>query len=414
MSRPASIFVYADWKGLGGPTLMGRLHRSTVRGEEVLSFDYDKDWLGQSQPFLLDPRLQFVEGRQYTDGTNPFGLFLDSAPDRWGRLLIRRRAALESGDASAVLFDSDYLLAVSDTCRMGALRFRDGLDGPFLAEDTELSVPPLQRLRELEQASRRFEASDLEDPEHLQWLRMLIAPGTSLGGARPKCSVIDPDGQLWIAKFPSRADEYDVGSWEGLVHQLANAAGLRTGDAGVERFSKVGTTFLTQRFDRDHGERIHFASAMNLLGYQDGDGAKTGASYLDLVDLIERYGAQVNEDLEELWRRIVFSICVNNTDDHLRNHGFLLSDQGWRLSPAYDLNPQPWCGGLALNIDENNNACDLDLARSVGQHFRLSKKRQQLIIDEVIRAVNKWHERAEAEGLKGSEIERMRVAFTSG
>lgn len=411
MSRPASISVFAGWKGLAGPTLMGQLHRSTVRGEEVLSFEYDKDWLKQAQPFLLDPKLEFVEGRQYTDGTNPFGLFLDSAPDRWGRLLIRRRAALESGDGSAVLFDSDYLLAVSDTCRMGALRFRDGADGAFLAEDTGLSVPPLQRLRELEQASRRVEASDVDDPESIEWLRMLIAPGTSLGGARPKCNVMDPKGQLWIAKFPSRADEYDVGAWEGLVYRLAKAAGLRVEEARVERFSKAGTTFLTRRFDRDHGERIHFASAMNLLGYQDGDGAKTGASYLDLVDLIERYGANVKEDLEELWRRIVFHIFVNNTDDHLRNHGFLLSDQGWSLSPAYDLNAQPWGGGLALNIDENNNVCDPDLARSVGQHFRLSKVRQEAIIKEVMEGVSEWEKSAAELGLKRGEIEWMRSAF---
>jgi serine/threonine-protein kinase HipA len=318
---------------------------------------------------------------------------------------------LESGDGSSVLFDSDYLLAVSDTCRMGALRFREGAGGAFLAEDTELSVPPLQRLRELEQACRRFEASDADGPEHVEWLRMLIAPGSSLGGARPKCSVVDPDGQLWIAKFPSRADEYDVGAWEGLVYQLAKAAGLRIAQARVERFSQVGTTFLTRRFDREHGERIHFASAMNLLGYQDGDGAKTGASYLDLVDLIERYGATVNEDLEELWRRIVFNICVNNTDDHLRNHGFLLSDQGWSLSPAYDLNAQPWGGGLALNIDENNNACDLSLARSVGLHFRLSNKQQESILNEVIQSVRAWEKCATDLGLKRSEIERMRSAF---
>jgi serine/threonine-protein kinase HipA len=411
MSRPSTIFVYADWKGLGGATLMGQLHRSTVRGEEVLSFEYDKDWLGQSQPFLLDPRLQFIEGHQYADGANPFGLFLDSAPDRWGRLLIRRRAAMESGNALSVLFDSDYLMAVSDTCRMGALRFRDGAEEPFLAEDTELSVPPLQRLRKLEQASRRFEASDADDPEHVEWLRMLIAPGTSLGGARPKCSVIDPDGQLWIAKFPSRADEYDVGAWEGLVYQLAENAGLQIAKARVERFSKGGTTFLVRRFDREHDERIHFASAMNLLGYQDGDGAKTGASYLDLVDLIERYGANVNEDLEELWRRVVFNICVHNTDDHLRNHGFLLSDQGWSLSPAYDLNAQPWGGGLALNIDEANNACELDLARSVGQHFRLSKKQQESIISQVSEAVKTWETLARTEGFKRSEVERMQAAF---
>lgn len=411
MSRPSTIFVYADWKGLGGATQMGQLHRSTVRGEEVLSFEYDQNWLKQSQPFLLDPRLQFVEGRQYTDGVNPFGLFLDSAPDRWGRLLIRRRAALESGDASTVLFDSDYLLAVSDTCRMGALRFRDGEEGSFLAEDTELSVPPLQRLRMLEQASRRFEASDSDDPEHGDWLRMLIAPGTSLGGARPKCSVIDPDGQLWIAKFPSRVDEYDVGAWEGLVYQLAKNAGLKIAEARIERFSKAGTTFLIRRFDRERDERIHFASAMNLLGYQDGDGAKTGASYLDLVDLIERYGSNVNEDLEELWRRIVFNVCVQNTDDHLRNHGFLLSDQGWTLSPAYDLNALPWGGGLALNIDENNNACDMDLVRRVGQYFRLSKERQESILTEVSEAVGAWEKYATKLGLKRSEIEQMRTVF---
>lgn len=390
---------------------MGQLYRSVVRGEEVLSFEYDQDWLKQSQPFLLDPRLQFVEGRQFADGSNPFGLFLDSAPDRWGRLLIRRRAALESDGAAPVLFDSDYLLAVSDTCRMGALRFRDGMEGLFLAEDTELSVPPLQRLRELEHASRRFEASDSDDPEHVEWLRMLIAPGTSLGGARPKCSVLDPDGSLWIAKFPSRADEYDVGAWEGLVYHLAKNAGLQVAEARVERFSKAGTTFLVRRFDREHDERIHFASAMNLLGYRDGDGAKTGASYLDLVDLIERYGANVNRDLEELWRRIVFNVCVHNTDDHLRNHGFLLSDQGWSLSPAYDLNAQPWSGGHALNIDESNNACDLDLARSVGQHFRLSQKRQETIMTEVFEAVKEWKSYALDLGLKRSEVEELKTAF---
>ena len=411
MNRPSTVFVYADWKGLGGPTLMGQLHRSVVRGEEVLSFEYDRKWLQQSQPFLLDPRLQFVEGRQYADGANPFGLFLDSAPDRWGRLLIRRRISLQSGNPRSVLFDSDYLLAVSDTCRMGALRFRAGLDGSFLAEDTELSIPPLKQLRELEQASRRFEASDGDAPEPAHWLRMLIAPGSSLGGARPKCSVVDPDGQLWIAKFPSLADEYDVGAWEGLVHQLAKDAGLRMAEARVESFSKLGTTFLTRRFDRLQSERIHFASAMNLLGYQDGDGAKTGASYLNLVDLIERYGAQVDEDLEELWRRVVFNICVNNTDDHLRNHGFLLSDQGWTLSPAYDLNVQPWGDGLALNIDEHQNACDLDLARSVGQYFRLSSDRQELIIKEVSDAVKTWINRGKTLGLKRSEMERMRAAF---
>lgn len=413
MSRKETIYVYADWQSLGGPTLMGKLYRSVVRGEEILSFEYDPVWLKDADPFVLDPRLQFVSGRQHSAVSAPFGLLTDSAPDRWGRLLIRRRAALESNGAPAVLFDSDYLLSVSDTCRMGALRFREEEGGPFLAQDSESSVPPLRRLRELEQACRQFEASDSDDPEHVKWLQMLIAPGSSLGGARPKCSVIDLEGQLWIAKFPSRADEYDVGAWEGLVHQLAQGAGVRMAKARVERFSKVGTTFLTQRFDRNNGVRTHFASAMNLLGYKDGDGARTGASYLDLVDLIERYGATPKEDLEELWRRIVFNVCVTNTDDHLRNHGFLLSEQGWKLSPAYDLNAQPWGGGLALNVDENSNACELDLVRSVGKYFRLSKPRQEAVLREVLKAVEKWEKVARSAGLKPDEIEHLRPAFQS-
>ncbi len=411
MKRDQPIYVFADWKSLGQPTLMGQLHRAVVRGEEVLSFEYASEWLSIEQPFLLDPRLQFVRGRQYTGANNAFGIFLDSAPDRWGRLLIRRRAALESKGKPTQFFDSDYLLEVSDTCRMGALRFRNGLDEPFLVEDTDHSVPPLQNLRKLEQASRQFEASDTEDPEQVKWLQMLIAPGTSLGGARPKCSVIDPDGQLWIAKFPSRADEHDVGAWEGLVHDLAISAGLRTAPARTDSFSKYGQTFLSQRFDRIKSQRIHFASAMNLLGYNDGDGAKTGASYLDLVDLIERTGAHVKDDLEELWRRIIFNICINNTDDHLRNHGFLLTDRGWVLSPAYDLNPQPWSGGLALNIDEDSNACVLDLARSVSQYFRLSSARQEEIIREVSNVVKTWENRAHALRIKRDEIEQMRIAF---
>lgn len=413
MNRDAPIFVYADWLSLGGPTLVGRLYRGLVRGEEVLSFEYEPSWLKEADPFLLDPRLQLVSGRQHADATRPFGLLTDSAPDRWGRLLIRRRAALESKGA-ANLFESDYVLAVSDTCRMGALRFRSSMEGPFLAEDTDLSVPPMHSLRRLEEASRWFEETDSEDPGQAKWLQMLIAPGTSLGGARPKCSLIDPDGQLWVAKFPSKADEVDVGAWEGLVHGLAGNAGICVGPARIEKFSKAGHTFLSSRFDRVGSGRIHFASAMNLLGYQDGDGAKTGASYLDLVDLIERIGANPTEDLEELWRRIVFNVLIHNTDDHLRNHGFLLTPQGWRLSPAYDLNPQPWQGGLALNIDEDNNACDLDLVRSVGKYFRLSSRQQEVIIQGLTKAVGQWESKAISQGIPRAEIERMRIAFSAG
>ena len=326
--------------------------------------------------------------------------------------MIQRRAALEKEPRS--LYESDYVLAVADTCRMGSLRFKLDLDGAFLAEDEALSVPPIHMLRELEQASLNFEAADSEDPHYVQWLQMLLAPGTSLGGARPKASVLDPEGNLWVAKFPSRNDEYDIGAWEAVVTQLAHGAGLNTASFRVEKFSEFGRTFLSQRFDREGERRVHFASAMCLLGYQDGDGAKTGASYLVLVDLIERYGADVETDLTELWKRIVFNVCIHNTDDHLRNHGFLLRESGWKLSPAYDLNPQPWAGGLALNIDDVSNACDLDLARSVGRYFRLSDQEQVGYINEIREAVARWDSIAESMVISRGEIERMRVAFKNG
>lgn len=412
MSEREPIEVVADWQGLREAMSVGWLHRSIVRGEEVLSFEYAREWLDRGAPLLLDPKLQFVAGRQYPDASGAFGLFLDSAPDRWGRLLIRRRAALEASGGAPVLFDSDYLLAVSDCCRMGGLRFRSRTDGPFLAENQPYSVPPLQALRSLEQASLQFERADSDEPEYAEWLRLLLAPGSSLGGARPKGNVEAPDGHLWIAKFPSREDLYDVGAWEAVVYDLAEQAGLRTGTARAESFSRAGHTFLTRRFDRSEaGERIHFASAMNLLGYVDGDGAKSGSSYLDLVELIERHGSQVEADLEELWRRVVFSVCVGNTDDHLRNHGFLLGRNGWRLSPVYDLNPNPHASGLALNIDEASNACDLDLVCSVGQYFRLSDQRQAAVLEEVRAAVKEWEVRARERGIVRREVEEMRPAF---
>ena len=409
MAERSPIYVYADWLRLGEPSLVGMVHRSVVRGEEVLAFEYEDAWLKEGEALLLDPRLQLVEGRQYTNASGAFGLLTDSAPDRWGRLLIQRRAALEKEPTS--LHESDYVLAVADTCRMGGLRFKLDLDGSFLAEDEVLSVPPMHMLRELEQASINFEAADSEDPNYVKWLQMLLAPGTSLGGARPKASVLDSKGNLWVAKFPSHNDEYDVGAWEGVVTELARQAGLNTASARVETFSGAGHTFLSQRFDRQEQRRVHFASAMCLLGYQDGDGAKTGASYLDMVDLIECYGADVETDLAELWKRIVFNICIHNTDDHLRNHGFLLGESGWRLSPVYDLNPQPWAGGLALNVDDVSNACDLDLARSVGRYFRLSDQQQATYINEVREAVAGWDSVAEKMGIRRSEIERMRLAF---
>jgi len=297
---------------------------------------------------------------------------------------------------------------------MGALRFKTDPDGPFQNNDHQLATPPLHDLRELEQASIRLEECDPNDSEYRTWLNLLLAPGTSLGGARPKANVIDPAGNLWIAKFPSKSDEFNTGAWELVTYQLATQAGLNTVNARGETFSKAGQTFLTQRFDRKGEKRIHFASAMNLLGYQDGEGAKTGASYLDLVELIGMIGENVDSNLEELWKRIVFSICVSNTDDHLRNHGFLLGERGWTLSPAYDLNPQPYGSGLALNINESSNALDLDLAMDVAEYFRLSSDQASRHLKQVRTAVKKWELLAQEHGISRSEIERMRPAFLSG
>ena len=413
MSSGKNIFIFADWVGLPAPCLIGEARASVVRGKEVIAFEYAEKWLKNGQPILLDPKLHFAPGPQYSQ--DAFGLFLDSAPDRWGRVLIQRREALRAkieGRNPRVLFDSDYLLEVHDTCRMGALRFKTDLDGPFQSDDHQLATPPLHALRELEQASIRLEECNPNDSEYITWLNLLLAPGTSLGGARPKANVIDPDGNLWIAKFPSKSDEFNTGAWELVTYQLAKEAGLHTVNACSETFSTTGQTFLTQRFDRVKEQRIHFASAMNLLGYQDGEGAKTGTSYLDLVELIGMMGENVDADLEELWKRIVFSICVSNTDDHLRNHGFLLGERGWTLSPAYDLNPQPHSTGLALNINESSNELCFDLAMDVAEYFRLSPDQANQHLKQIRTAVEKWEFRAREQGISRSEIDRMRPAFT--
>lgn len=415
MKTEKDIWVFADWTANQPPRPIGIIHAAITRGREVLSFEYSGEWLKHGEPTLLDPMLYFGPGPQYSP--EAFGLFLDSAPDRWGRVLIQRREVLrakQEGRTPKTLFESDYLLEVHDLCRMGALRFKTEPDGPFISRDDTLSAPPLHTLRELEQASLHLEETDPSDAEYRKWLLQILAPGSSLGGARPKANVMDPDGNLWIAKFPSRRDEFDVGAWEMTVYKLAEAAGLQTVSARTEVFSPAGKTFVTKRFDRQGSRRIHFASAMNLLGYKDGDGAQTGVSYLELVDLIEQISEQPSADMEELWKRIIFSILIGNTDDHLRNHGFLLGARGWRLSPVYDVNPQPYKTGLSLNIDESDNSLDPDIALRAAQYFRLSTERANELLCQIRTAVSKWEDTAGGQGIPGSEIERMRPAFRQG
>ena len=419
MSKSAQhiIEVWADWSGLGGPTCMGTLLATPSRGTEIFSFEYDAGWLATASARSLDPSLGLFRGPQYApkDRDN-FGLFLDSCPDRWGRVLMRRREAQlarAEGRKERKLLESDYLLGVHDSHRMGALRFRVSTGGPFVDDNQDMASPPWTSLRELEQISLKLERDAAqEDPEYAKWLRMLIAPGGSLGGARPKASVLDDKGSLWIAKFPSRRDGDDVGAWEGVVHELAARAGLETPTAMTRKFGSDHHTFLTQRFDRtSRGERVHFASAMTLLERSDGDDAASGTSYLELAELIMKHGSQTERDLAELWRRIVFSICVSNTDDHLRNHGFLLGPSGWALAPAYDMNPNPHGAGLRLNISETDNSQDLALARDVAKYFRLSDTRAQEILSEVVTGVSGWRAVAKQHGISRDEVERIAPAF---
>jgi serine/threonine-protein kinase HipA len=407
------VEVWADSQELGGAHRVGTLHAIPSRGSEVFSFEYDASWLSRSSIPDLDPAIQPVAGQQFAGDKRPtFGVFLDSSPDRWGRVLLQRREAQLAREAKRVerrLGELDYLLGVYDGHRMGALRFRIG-GGPFLDDNAELASPPWTSLRELEQASLHLEREDAErDPKYAAWLRMLIAPGRSLGGARPKASIVDPKKALWLAKFPSANDDHDIGGWEGVVHALANAAGIATAPAKTQKFASQHHTFLTRRFDRSAtGARIHFASAMTLLDKRDGD---EPSSYMEIADVLMRRGAEAATDLEQLWRRIVFFICVSNVDDHLRNHGFLLGTRGWRLAPAYDMNPVPYGNGLLLNISETDNAQDLELALATAPTFRVKAKRAKQIVEEVMKAVRGWTAEARRRNLSKRESEQMAPAF---
>lgn len=407
------ILVYADWDGLKMPTLMGTLSVTHTKGHAIFMFAYEKDWVENNRAQQLDPDLQFFTGPQYlNDGKINFGLFLDSSPDRWGRVLMDRREAIlakQEGRRPKKLFEEDYLLGVYDTHRMGALRFKLDTDGDFLNDQQGLATPLITSLRELEQASLRLERDDLKEKEIIKWINMLIAPGASLGGARPKASVLDENGEMWIAKFPSIKDKTDIGGWEIVVNELARKAGIKVAGAMVKKYNSEQHTFLSKRFDRKaNGRRLHFASAMTLLGQSDG---AAGISYLDLAGFITQQGASVTRDLEELWRRIVFNIMVKNTDDHLRNHGFLLNEKGWELSPAFDVNPVYFGQALTLNISETDNSLDIELAKSVAKHFRVNSSRANKIVDEVQKAVKDWRKLATKYKIKKAEQDLMASAF---
>lgn len=283
----------------------------------------------------------------------------------------RRTSCKKSRGETAKAVRERLSLGVYDEARMGGLRFKTDSEGAFLSNDKEYATPPWTSLRELEQASYAFENDDTGLEE--KWLKQLIAPGSSLGGARPKASVMAPDGSLWIAKFPSKHDDFNSGAWEMVAHDLAMKCGLNVPEAKVEKFSKLGTTFLVKRFDRVGAQRIHFSSAMTMLGKKDGANATDGSSYLEIVSFLKADGAKPKRDLEELWKRIVFSMAVSNTDDHFRNHGFILSDEGWELSPLYDVNPDIYGEYLSLNVDADNSSIDFELAVQAAPYYGIGK-----------------------------------------
>jgi serine/threonine-protein kinase HipA len=406
--------VWADWHWLKREKKMGDLYATQVRGKDIFSFEYSPEWIKSSAAQILDPSLQLEKGLQYADpDRGNFGIFLDSSPDRWGRVLMQRRENLNAKIQKRMarkLSELEFLLGVNDLLRSGALRYKKTSAGPFLSDDTDTPIPHWLSLRQLEKACKEFEKQG--EKTDSKWINLILAPGSSLGGARPKANVADEYGNIWIAKFPSRNDQYDSGAWEYLVHQLAARVGINVTDSQAGIFMGPQRTFLTKRFDRTiDGKRIHFSSAMNLLQRKDGDDYSNGASYLELVELIIQNSADPKKDLGQLWLRIVFSICVSNTDDHLRNHGFLLTPKGWRISPAYDMNPNPAGDGLKLNISETDNSQDFDLALSVADTFRIKTKDAKRIIAETISVVKTWPTLARKLKIHAGECEIMRQAF---
>lgn len=407
------IYVYADWVGLNGPIQVGVLSAHFAKAKKAFSFEYHKDWLGKGLYQNLDPDISFYSGPQYPTDKENFGIFLDSMPDTWGKTLMKRREAQDArarGEKARTLYEIDYLLGVYDESRMGALRFKIDENGPFLDDDEQNPTPPWSSLGDLQKAVEQLE-SDTQNEETRQCLAVLIAPGSSLGGARPKANILGKDKSLWIAKFPSKTDTVDKAAWEFLAYRLATACGIEMSESKIERISGPYHTFLTQRFDRKKDERIHFASAMTMTGNNEETLKGQTASYLDIVDVIENYGTNVEANLHQLWRRVVFNIAISNTDDHLRNHGFILNEKGWELSPAYDLNPSFEKDGLALNIDMDDNALDFELAKSVGEFFRLSEDEMDSIVNEVVAVVKDWKVVAKGFGIKKSEMELMSRAF---
>jgi serine/threonine-protein kinase HipA len=409
-----TLYIYADFDWLDKPELIGRLTYERLRGNGTYGFSFDNDWLKNHSDILLSEEVGNFSGFQYSQEEHVFGFVSDTLPDRWGRRLLERKEqteAIEEKRPKRTLYSYDYLVGIDDFLRMGALRLKKDPDGEFLNSDSRLIVPPLTSIKELTIAAQEYEKSDEanELPEE-KWIRQLAHPGTSLGGARPKANVVDENNHLWIAKFPSRKDVYDMALWEHLCHLLAKEAGINVAETNLIPAGNDGYhALLSKRFDRtDDGKRIHFASAMTMTGLTDGDNHETGHGYLDIVDFIIKGCCDVDENLSELYRRVAFNICVGNSDDHFRNHGFLLTKKGWTLSPAYDLNPTDSMT-QSLLIDNDSNESSLKRLLSACDDYYISSETAERILSEVATAISRWE--IIAKKLQISDTEANRFAW---
>ena len=407
-----TLYIYADFDWLDKPELIGRLTYERLRGNGTYGFSFDNDWLKNHSDILLSEEVGNFSGFQYSQEEHVFGFVSDTLPDRWGRRLLERKEqteAIEEKRPKRTLYSYDYLVGIDDFLRMGALRLKKDPDGEFLNSDSRLIVPPLTSIKELTIAAQEYEKSDEanELPEE-KWIRQLAHPGTSLGGARPKANVVDEKEHLWIAKFPSRKDVYDMALWEHLCHLLAKEAGINVAETNLIPAGNDGYhALLSKRFDRTgDGKRIHFASAMTMTGLTDGDNHETGHGYLDIVDFIIKGCCDVDENLSELYRRVAFNICVGNSDDHFRNHGFLLTKKGWTLSPAYDLNPTDSMT-QSLLIDNDSNESSLKRLLSACDDYYISSETAEQIISEVTTAIGRWETIAKNLHISNEEMNRF-------
>lgn len=417
LQKNKTLFVYGDFDWLETPTFIGTLTYESLRGKDSYGFSFSPEWIGLYPDLYLSEDLRNFSGWQFTGPESEiFACFSDALPDRWGRMLINRKEQIEaqlSGRPVRHLSSYDYLTAIDDFSRMGAFRFSFSEGGPFINCDPDFKIPPLTGVSDLLRASSEIEYSEeIQTMPERKWINQLVNPGTSLGGARPKASVKDEAGNLTVAKFPSRNDDYDVGLWEHFSHLLAVKAGLKVADTNVLKTGQYHT-LLSRRFDRtSQGKRIHFASALTMLGLKDGDNASSGKGYPDIVDFIIQHGAEVEANLEELFRRVAFYILVGNSDDHFRNHGFLLTPKGWTLSPAYDINPtNSDCQSLLINRETSLSDLDL-LRRSVGDYL-ITGNRGNEIIEQTKDAFADWENEAIKIGLSRRDINLFSARINS-